>query len=139
MDLELLKNKDPLQIKRELEKKGIDLEKIRKDYAKERLKFSGLSASGIKIVLLTENKKWKQRTAGNDLKGTIDNILGKSTKVVARNLNVFVWYNPESKIRNKKASKILGFDVFGDVVFSNIDNKDLILNNFMSIIEAPKQ
>lgn len=135
------------QIIREMQKRGLDPQQIRSQFMEQRKILKGMGGNDLseksqQVIVITHNRQLKVRklTVSN-LKLSIDTILKTSDGVELScsrlatgplaGKTIKIWYDPNYPGLNKRAKKLLGFPVGGDIIIlmseGDISEKDFLI------------
>ena len=134
------------QIIREMQKRGMDPKAMRAQIQKEKRALRGQGTKPIgetfQVILITLSRQSKSKSIPRDnINLTIGNILKCPSPVELScsrlalgplaGKTIKVWYDPERLGKNRRASKILGFPVGGEIVII-LEGEDLTEKDFLS-------
>jgi hypothetical protein len=115
----------------QMKEKGIDLE-LARDYAKSmKSKINEIEKKKtLPVILISENKNVKQKKVNPEsIEFDIKNIIGCKELKKEQKENFCYFYDPNSKVKNKKASKFIGEKLFGKIVLLANEGKTLALED----------
>lgn len=133
------------QMMKEMQKRGIDPHKMRAQVLEQQRALKGLSkktGTTKKVVFITAGRKMKIRdiqpesiklSAGVILQTTtaLEISCSRLAQGPLAGKTIKVWYDPMSKTKNRRASKIVGFPIGGDILIV-MDEDDLTEKDFIA-------
>lgn len=134
------------QIKREMQKRGIDPHAMRKKILKQKRALRGTVPKSIETtltaILITESRQVKLKqispsslsiNIGSILKGEkpVELSCSRLAQGPLANKSIKIWYNPNHPGRNKRTSKIIGFPVGGSMLIV-AEGEDLSEKEFLA-------
>lgn len=134
------------QIMREMQKRGIDPKAMRAQMLQQKRALRGLcgknTESTTQVILITMSRQVKVRriprdnisvAAGSILKcnSPVELSCSRLAQGPLAGKTIKVWYDPEHVGKNRRASKIVGFSIGGEIVIVTQD-EDLTESNFLA-------
>jgi len=134
------------QILKSLQKKGVNPNNLKSKLSSNYSKFKQLPGSKTptrKCILITSNRQLKiKHIPINNMSSFISNILKVDNPLsiecnrlsidIFKDKKIILWYDNTKVGKNKRATKIAGFKIAGDIIIS-ITNEDLNDNDFLTI------
>jgi hypothetical protein len=130
------------QIMREMKKRGLNPKALKAQLAEQQkaLRAVRVTTSTKQAILITHSKRARSRKLPHDnVSAAVGNILNCSEPVELScsrlaqgplaEKTIKVWYNPEATGKNRRASKIVGFSVGGEIIIV-MEEGDLTEANF---------
>ena len=124
------------EILKEMKKQGINP----KDIAKQTRKLASLTKSKTKkAVLVTATRQVKTKEVPVDLTESsaktvlnLTEVVGVSCSRLSSEKTIKIWYDPNNGGKNKRATKIVGFDVGGSLLITD-EEGDLTEEDFLEL------
>lgn len=129
---------NPHQVVQQMMKQGVNPNKMRKQYKAAKKLAGSTKRAEPKYIEITSNRQIKQRQGRPGCTN-----MGEVVSVACSHLsigvidNIVAWYDSKDKRRNKLATKVMGFDVGGDVYFT-AEGHDILLDDFQLVLERIK-
>lgn len=137
------------QIIREMKKRGIDINAMKNQVTEQRKLMKSLNNSNKKstslkqVILITSSRQVRSRKISSEnINDSVKSILKCVNPVELScsrlshgpliNKTLKVWYNPENMGKNKRASRIVGFPVGGEIVIV-MEEGDLNETDLLSV------